>query len=205
MVKEALVVKSDVLFKDKNFLGFLPFDDHDFVSPILANHFYHERGDKLENDTSLQQIIPYVWIINPREKKVFAYRRASGNTYNEQRLRDKWSCGLGGHIEKEDSEDPIIQGMMRELREEVKMQHYPSPKIVGYLNLGHDVHAVHFGVVALAETDGDVSKGDEEMAHGQFYTMEELEQIFSNPNNDIEEWTKESWPFVKSYLDGLSN
>lgn len=200
MGKEALVVKRDVLFKDNHFSGFLSADKFDFIPIIMNNYFYSGRGDDLENDLSLQQIIPYVWIINPKEKKVFAYKRAEGANYREKRLQNKWSCGLGGHIESIDSGNPLISGMMRELREEVKMTNYPEPKVVGYLNLDHGVHAVHFGVVAIAETSEDVQKGDDEMVYGQFYSASELEQIFSNPENEIEEWTKASWPFVKELL-----
>jgi len=200
MIKEALVVKRAVLFKNNHFTGFVSADKYNFISSIMQNYFYHERGERLENDSSLQQIIPYVWIINPLDKKVFAYKRADGKNYAEKRLCNKWSCGLGGHIEKKDASDPIVAGMMRELNEEVKMSEYPRPRIVGYLNLDYGVHAVHFGIVAVAETTGDVQKGDNEMVHGQLYSISELEQIFSNPENEIEEWTKASWPFVKELL-----
>lgn len=203
MGKEALVVNRSVLFEDGEFEGFVPIEQRDFSSAILNNYTYHERGDKLENDDSLQQVIPYVWIVNPAEKKVFAYRRATGDDYDEKRLRDKWSCGLGGHVDREDSGNPIQTAMMRELMEEVKISQYPDPKIVGYLNLNHDVHAVHFGVVAIAETALSVEKGDDEMAEGRFFSISELEELFAEPNNDVEEWTTESWPFVKKYLEGL--
>lgn len=203
MGKEALVVKRDVLFKDCHFSGFLSADKFDFIQIIIGNYFYSGRGNDLENDDSLQQIIPYVWIINLKEKKVFAYRRAEGVNYTEKRLQNKWSCGLGGHVESVDSGNPLVSGMMRELREEVKMNSYPEPKVVGYLNLDYGVHAVHFGIVAVAETSENVQKGDDEMAHGQFYSVLELEQIFSNPENEIEEWTKASWPFIKEYLSKL--
>jgi len=167
------------------------------------------RGDELEHNPSLQQIIPYVWIINPETKQVFAYRRAADEKYTEKRLRNKWSCGIGGHIDREDVQDPIIDAMMRELKEEVKiinpqtkMPEYPQPKIVGYLNDdANDVGKVHFGVVAIAETMHPVEKGDDEMAEGRMVSISELEKLFADPNNDIEEWTRLSWPFVKSYLE----
>ena len=203
MGKEALVVDRSVLFAEGDFLGFMPADQRDFSSTILENHKYHKRGDDLENDDSLQQVIPYVWIVNPVEKTVFAYRRAPDENYTEERLRDKWSCGLGGHVDREDSGNPIQSAMMRELREEVKIDEYPDPRVVGYLNLNHDVHAVHFGVVAIAETTLPVEKGDDEMAEGRFFSIRELEQLFANPDTDVEEWTTKSWPFVKNYLEGL--
>ncbi len=205
MSKEALVVQRDILFKDNYFQGFLPFERADFIKVVLSNYEYHKRGQDLENNPELQQIIPYVWIINPKTKQVFTYRRAPDKNYTEKRLRNKLSCGIGGHIDKTDSENPIINAMMRELREEVLMSKYPQPKIIGYLNEDiSEVGKVHFGVVAIAETNEEVEKGSEEIADGRFMSINELEALFSNPENDIESWTRLSWPFVKSYLKNLT-
>lgn len=221
-LKEALVVKREILFKDKYFQGFLPAHEHNFISTILKSYGYHPRGNLLENNELLQQIIPYVWIVNSREKKVFAYRRAGNENYSEVRLRNKWSCGLGGHIERQDQENPAFSGcsgspqgprhngnpiesaMMRELMEEVKMEAYPKPRVIGYLkdDTG-DVERVHFGVVAIAETLGTVEKGDDEMAEGKFMTLGEIEALFANPENQIEAWTKLSWPYVRQHLSSL--
>ena len=199
MPKQALVVKRDVLFNGSYFQGFMPKGQTDFIPIILSKFEYYERGEKLENDPSLQQIIPYIWIVNPKAKKVFAYKR-SVKGYSESRLMNKWSCGIGGHIDKEDSKDPIQNGMMRELKEEVKIKEYPQPKIIGFINDDSDVvNQVHFGVVAVAETDFDVEKNDEEISEGRLYTLKDLEKIFSDPQNDVEKWTKISWPVVKAY------
>ncbi len=203
-LKEALVVKREVLFKDKYFQGFLPAHEHDFISVILREYGYHPRGNLLENNEHLQQIIPYVWIVNPLEKRVFAYRRAADDNYSEVRLRNKWSCGLGGHIERQDNGNPIESAMMRELMEEVKMAAYPKPKIVGYLKDDRgEVEKVHFGVVAIAETHGSVEKGDDEMAEGRFISVQEMEMLLTRPDVDIEEWTRLSWPYVKQHLLSL--
>jgi len=176
---------------------------------ILKNHEYVERNDTLENNPDFQQPIPYVWIINKNTRQVFAYQRSTKKeNYKEKRLGGKWSCGLGGHIDKHtesQSHNPIEDAMMRELKEEVSMHYYPTPKIIGFLNDdSNSVGSVHFGIVAIVETTEDVKKGDEEMTHGQFYSLNELEKIFSNPKNEIETWTQLSWPFVKKYVKSLS-
>jgi predicted NUDIX family phosphoesterase len=206
MGREILVVKREALFGEGDFHGFVSASDGNFIDSILNKFEYRERNE-VETDSSWQQPIPYVWIINPSTKKIFAYQRASNENYNEKRLGGKWSCGVGGHIDKETenlSRNPIEDAMMRELKEEVKMKTYPEPRIVGYINDdSNPVGSVHFGIVALAETTGDVSKGDEEMVHGQFYSISEIENIFSNLENEIETWTQISWPFVKNYLENL--
>ncbi|MEI6849510.1 MAG: NUDIX domain-containing protein [archaeon] len=200
MGKEALVVKREILFKNKHFQGFLSFKDFDFISLINKNYFYAQRGDVLENDTSLQQIIPYVVIINPETKKIFAYRRANNTNYTETRLRNKWSIGIGGHIESTDDKDPIQEGMMRELREEVSMKNYPTPKIIGYVNDDSGVESVHFGIVALTETTEDVSQGDDEMASSSFLSVAEFDALFKDETNQFDKWTEIIWPTIKQYL-----
>jgi len=206
MSKEILVVKRDVLFKDGGFHGFVPFGKMDYIDLILKNFEYKER-DSVEEDPNYQQPIPYVWIVNPKSKKVFIYRRASDDNYNEKRLGGKWSGGVGGHIDKgvdDIKANPIEEAMMRELREEVIMANYPKPRIVGYINDdSNPVGSVHFGVVALAETQEEVKKGDDEMVEGGFYSLEEIDRIFSNSENNVETWTKLSWPFVRDYLSSL--
>lgn len=201
MAKKALVVKREVLFKDGEFSGFVKAEKRDFIDNILTNYLYHERGDVLENDSSLQQVIPYVWIVNPETKEIFAYRRAGNQNYRETRLRNKWSCGVGGHIEDDDSGNPILSAMMRELKEEVKIANYPEPKIIGYINDDSDaVNSVHFAVVAVAETIESVEKGDEEMAEGKLISMAEFERLLEDESVDIEKWTRITYPFVKEYL-----
>lgn len=201
MGKEALVVPRAILFKERYFNGFLSASECDYLASILANHTYHARGEELERNESLQQIIPYVWIVNPKTQEVFLYRRAGGTNYSEKRLHHKVSGGIGGHIERQDASNPIYEGMMRELREEVTMENYPAPRIIGYLNDDSDsVGKVHFGVVALAETTSSVLKGDDEMSEGRFYTLKEAEALLSDPLMDVEPWTRLSWPIVKEFI-----
>ena len=76
--------------------------------------------------------------------------------------------------------------------------------LFGYLNDdSNDVGKVHFGIVAIAETTEDVRKGDNEMVHGNFYSVGELEKIFSDSENNVETWTQLSWPFVRDYVNSL--
>jgi len=202
MGREILVVKRDILFREGDFQGFVGIDFRNFIEIILKNFIYKNRDD-VEYNPEWQQPIPYVLIVNPKTKKLFTYKRASDKNYNDQRLRDKWSCGIGGHIDREDVEDPIINAMMRELCEEVVMGFYPEPKIVGYINDDSDsVGKVHFGIVAIVETGDVVEKGDDEMAEGRFMSIQEIEKLLGNPENDIETWTRLSWSFVKNYLNG---
>ena len=210
MGKEALIVDRDTLFNGKEFQGFKHVGELDYLSVILGNHRYHDRGEGLESNSSLQQIIPYIWIVNKLEKRVFLYKRKANEKpegeFQETRYLNKYSGGVGGHIDKdteEESENPIAQGMLRELNEEVEFvgQEYPIPKIVGYVNDDSDeIGKVHFGVVAIAHAEGDV-RAKEELGESRFYSVEEVDKLFGDENNEVEGWTKISWPFVKRYLE----
>lgn len=204
----ALAVKREVLFKDGFFEGFLPLSERDFISVIKENHDYYPRGDELESNQDLQQIIPYVWIVNKGEKKVFLYKRSVNQhkqegDYVEKRYFNKYSGGVGGHIDKgDDAGDLIVDAMMREIKEEVLMDEYPEPKFFGYINDDSaDLERVHFGVVSIVETDGDVKTIEEEgLSGGKFYSVDEADSVLNNPENGVENWTQISWPFVKEYL-----
>ncbi|PIN93474.1 hypothetical protein COU54_03060 [Candidatus Pacearchaeota archaeon CG10_big_fil_rev_8_21_14_0_10_31_24] len=204
MVKEALAVPREILFAEKNFLGFLPKEEYDYFNIIINNHEYYERTPEFEHNPLLQQVIPYVWIINPQTKQIFFYRRAPDENQHEIRLRNKWSGGIGGHIENKDDSNPIYSAMMRELMEEVKINNYPQPKVIGYINdESGSVERSHFGVLALAETTEEVSKGDNEMAEGRFMDISEIDSLISQENNEFDKWTLISWPIVKEYITKL--
>lgn len=87
------------------------------------------RGD-VETDTSLVQPIPYAVVIAPfgeaEEAKVLMYKRSSKG--GESRLQDKYSIGIGGHINGIDVENyfasptedsPCSACLFRELFEEL--------------------------------------------------------------------------------------
>jgi|TARA_Y100000310_G_C20545124_1_gene745209 predicted NUDIX family phosphoesterase len=204
MVK-ILVVKTEDLFKDHHFEGFMPIDEKDYIDYVLNNHYYEERNEDLENNPEHTQIIPYVWIINPLLKKVFIYQRSLGKDYQETRHINKYSGGVGGHVDEEEhGGDPIVHAMNRELKEELIMNEYPDAKFIGYINDDSDMYnKVHFAVVGLAETHEDVQPTDDGIKSGSFYSVEEIEQLFEDPNSEVETWTKLSWPHVKKHIQNL--
>jgi predicted NUDIX family phosphoesterase len=203
MGREIMGVKRDVLFNDNYFeKGFVSLDEKDFLSLINGSFEYRERNDELEHNREFKQIIPYVWIVN-KEGKVFAYKRDKKNSieYKEKRLHGKWSCGLGGHIDKGDNEENLIfNAMMRELNEEVVIPGTYTPKIIGFFNDDTDsVGEVHFGVLAVVETEGEVRHAEnDEVTEEKFVSPDELEEMMENEN--FESWTKVSWGLVKEYL-----
>lgn len=214
--REILVVPRETLFSGNKYFekGFVSVEEYDFGRVINENFRYLSRNPELENNPSFKQIIPYVWIYNPQEKKFLIYRREKRQKENrefvEKRLHGKWSCGLGGHIDKGDDESNIIyDAMMRELKEEVFMEKYPSPRIVGYFNDDTKskekgkvlVGEVHFGVLAIAETTYAVLRQKEdEVTEEKFLSASELEDFLTSEGDNVETWTQVTWPAVKNYV-----
>ena len=206
MVREILVVKRGALFPDGEFHGFVSKDEKDYMAQILGAYEYQERDD-VEGNPDWQQPIPYIWLIDRVNKKVFVYRRADRDNvegYKEERHKHKWSCGIGGHIDKitdEHEENPVVAAMLRELEEEVIMEVYPTPEIIGFLNDDRDSLGLdHFGIIAVAEVEGDVKPGDSEIAEGRWMSISEAEEHFARDDVEIEGWTDLSWPLVKEHL-----
>lgn len=205
-----LVVDREKLFEGDEFEGFISSDKRDLTSVILQNHFYHERGDELESNREIQQIIPYVWFVNPEKKQVFLYRRVANKsdieagTYVEERYLGDYSGGIGGHADEiQGAIDPIFSTIERELEEEIDTDVYPVPRVVGYINDdSNEFNSVHFGIVALAETTREIRPKDKQgMANARWYGIEEADEIIKSGR--AENWTEHSWPFVKEYLQNL--
>jgi predicted NUDIX family phosphoesterase len=119
----------------------------DLVAQACATKKFVRRGD-CETDESLLQIIPYViyWMRDTGEFLSFS----RGSKIHENRLANKVSIGIGGHMNEEDGGN-YFEALLREQREEVSI----PPEILdiqfrvsGYLRLiKTPVDRVHFGVV----------------------------------------------------------
>lgn len=120
-------------------------------------HFMR-RGDA-EQDPGFKQIIPYAVIL--LGKSVFVYERPTSG--GEERLHNKLSVGLGGHVENSDDTDPFwayMKALQRELKEEVGLQldfNALSGTLHGLVNDDQDgegkgevaVGQVHLGLVHI--------------------------------------------------------
>lgn len=103
-----------------------------------------------ETDFNFKQIIPYV--IVRHENRYVLMRRTTKQT--EARLHDKYSIGVGGHINDQDMskgiENIIHQGMRREIEEEININSEQSCELVGVINdNSSEVSRVHMGLVYI--------------------------------------------------------
>lgn len=145
--EKVLVVASDILFKDGVWQG-LKTDNLDYYLDLIKNNCQFKRRGDVENDSSWQQIIPYM-IFNFGDKYfIYKYLPEAG----EKRLVDTYQLGVGGHINPIDDDgdaDIVEAGMMREWNEEVDFKgNILEKKLIGILNDdSRPVEAVHLGLV----------------------------------------------------------
>lgn len=145
-----------------------------------------------EANASLQQIIPYVIVYNPDDKKYMVSIRTSGS--GESRLANQMSIGFGGHINPEDGvKDVVFKALFRELHEELIIEPTSSAKFVGYVKhfITNDVadkdfvHSVHVGMAFVVETKAAEIRETDKL-EGEWMTAKELEDNYFK----FEAWSK---------------
>jgi predicted NUDIX family phosphoesterase len=117
---------------------------------IVQNGLFLRRSE-LEEDSSFKQIIPYAIISN--KEAFYLFRRRSGQT--EKRLHNKFSLGVGGHMNPDGSmeskEQYLIDELKRELYEEVKLLNgclIEDIEFIGFINDDTiPVGRVHIGLL----------------------------------------------------------
>lgn len=118
---------------------------------ILENQSFMPRSDA-EYDFEHKQVIPYVVIHN--RGNYLLLKRTTGQT--EKRLHNKYSLGIGGHINPSalaPGENIIINGLHRELNEEVAVGAAADLNFIGIINdESNSVSRVHLGLLYVLET-----------------------------------------------------
>jgi predicted NUDIX family phosphoesterase len=117
--------------------------------------FWFGPRNLIENDTKFVQIVSY--IIIEHDGKLLCYQR--GHNSSEQRLKDKFSIGLGGHVSLTDTRvthgtldvmKTITAGAIREVGEELESYDVAARKKHFLLHSRlNAVDTVHCGLVEL--------------------------------------------------------
>lgn len=118
--------------------------------PILTSpaHTVYRNRSEAEQDRRYKQLIPYVLVFC--QDRILRYRRGKGG--QESRLHGLFSVGIGGHISEDDhglfsKQLGYMEGMRRELREEVDIEAANEAAVAVLNDDSTDVGFVHFGVV----------------------------------------------------------
>lgn len=140
-----------------------------------------------EKDAQYKQFIPYVLL--KRTDGLFACYQRHGT---EKRLHDKYSAGVGGHIDEPDNQNDVRKtlekGMYRELSEELTnfQQDMIDLKYLGIINeIESEVGLVHIGIVYIAECkEGYEPEAASELKNMEWKSVEEIAKL------DKELWTE---------------
>ncbi|BDC34129.1 phosphoesterase [Candidatus Dependentiae bacterium Noda2021] len=186
-----LVVKRLTLFQDLAWHGLNTQGTAELVSTITHNQEFLPRS-LMEQDPTYKQIIPYV-IFNFQDRYFVMQRKA---TASEQRLKNKFSLGIGGHVRQEDvMEKPILDWAHREFHEEINYVGNLHLQPLGFLN--DDTNAVgqvHLGFVILAIGDSDQIYVKSELKSGYLLTKDEIEQAYGQ----LESWSQIVFDHLKN-------
>lgn len=122
---------------------------------VLSDHFFVSRKSA-EYDFSLKQVIPYVIIRCGNH--FLLLRRTAGQT--EERLHNKYSLGIGGHINPpppgDTEQNIIIRGLYKELGEEIRLSGPGALTFVGIINdESSSVSKVHLGLFYVLEVESE--------------------------------------------------
>lgn len=201
--QEIMVIPRSTLLGNNSFQGFCDTATCSFLERIISSSRFMNR-ELAEKDLLLKQPIGYVIVVQQSTKKIFSYQRARGAPCNEERLRGKWSWGLGGHCEKHDAEngDAFLASIVRELREEIGFGDARDLTLLGYINTDEDhVGKVHFGVCYVMQTErASLSSSDPACLSSGFRTIQELDELMTNPHVRVETWSRIALPAVKNFL-----
>lgn len=180
--EQILVVKRDLLFTNKSWHG-LNIEDNSSIESIITTHQEFLPRSLMEQDPTYKQIIPYV--IYHYNGTYFVMQRTSNAS--EQRLKNKFSLGIGGHVRMEDVEGKaIIDWAEREFHEEIDYQGTLILEPVGFLNDDtNPVGQVHLGFVILAHGNTDQIKVKSELKSGYLMTLSEIESL----STQLETWS----------------
>ena len=121
-----------------------------FELVIMDSHSFRDR-EEAETNFQFKQVIPYIVVRyqdDAQQRKYLVSQRTSQQ--QETRLHNLYSIGQGGHVTDQDfkGKDPILAGLMRELREEFTLAPEYGCNCIGMINdNSNEVGRVHFGLV----------------------------------------------------------
>lgn len=172
----------------------------DRIARMRAHGFFVERR-AAEQESAWKQVIPYVVVRKGDAILLLERKKKQG----EARLHGKLSIGVGGHINPIDGNggehggaadgapprDVLLEGLRRELDEELTVQGPLDVRVAGFLNDdATDVGAVHYGLVAVADARAaTVAIHETEMMEGRFVPRAELLELHRTQRDRFETWS----------------
>jgi predicted NUDIX family phosphoesterase len=147
----------------------------------------------MESDESRKQVIPYPVLRDGEAWFLMRRTRAGGDV----RLHDRWSIGVGGHVNPGDDADEgdLSGALRREWLEELAVDFVPDFRFVGLLNDDTTaVGRVHLGLVYEADARGrPVAIRETEKLVGSFVPSARVTEVL----DDLETWSRLAFEFLR--------
>lgn len=179
--EQVLVVPRAALVPGEGWLGVRRGDLVEALAVVARDGYFVRRADA-EDDPTLKQVIPYLVLRDGERWFLMRRTRAGGDA----RLHDRWSIGVGGHLNPGDSD--VAGGLAREWAEELVADFEPDYAPVGLLNDDTTpVGAVHVGFVYVAEAGGrPVTIRETDKLEGSFVGRESVALV----RDSLETWSR---------------
>jgi predicted NUDIX family phosphoesterase len=185
--EDVLCVPRTTIFPDGAWHGLVTRGLERVLRTVRASSEYRPRS-QVEDDPSLQQIIPYCVVRHPHDDTYLITRRLRHSS--ERRLHHLYSLGIGGHVNPTDGVrgDPVIGGLSREWAEEIRCASPATARLVAALNDDSSpVSRVHLGLVFLVEpTLGFVEVRETHKLEGEVMPLEAMRDHYLS----MESWSQ---------------
>lgn len=206
MAREIMVVNCKKLFAEvTRETKFYDNKEANLEKNILGNYEYMIRS-LAEEDIDFKQPITYA-IVADDKNRVFVYKRWwESSTAWEARLHSKISFWIWGHLEREDEdmENPIRDSLIREIEEEINLKDEDISSVtpIGYINDdSNDVWKVHIWISYLVKVhNSNVALLDWELDNWEFLSIDDIENMVSSWEYDVESWSKILFEPLKNIL-----
>ncbi len=169
--------------------GLIPFS-RDLYEWLGKNGEFGLRN-VLEHDEAWRQVVPYA-IIRMASRILLLQRTRSGG---DARLYDRFTIGVGGHINPIDSfainqgvdhGDLIQAGLERELKEELEIE-VEASQILGFIHQNDNpIARVHTGVLYLLEAEREPRVLETEKLQGGMVSLEAVSEVYAQ----LESWSQ---------------
>jgi predicted NUDIX family phosphoesterase len=178
--EHVLVIPRATIMADPGWLGITADGLGGFEELVRAHGEFRPRA-AMEVDRAWKQVIPYLVLRDGA--RYFLMRRTQAGT--DARLHDRWSIGVGGHLNPGDGD--LAGGLRREWREEVEADFEPAFTLIGLLNDDTtEVGSVHVGAVYLADAAGrEVAIRETDKLAGAFADPSEVTAVVDR----MESWS----------------
>jgi len=189
-MEQVLVIKNDDLssfISSTDLYKFIEGTESEELYRIAISKNMFLLREYAETDFSSRQLIPYA--ILRHENSIYVLERKAKQS--EQRLHNKLSIGIGGHINPIDLQgqsDIISNCLERETNEEVKIESSYSSKFIGViLDNTTEVSKVHIGIafeILLSNTEVEVV--ETEKMSGEWVDLQEISKFYDR----LETWSQ---------------